>query len=93
MPALRILRLLQFEGACKILSKCLTVLVILINSNIFTSILQDSMKKFRDETQKLEQAEALKKAREKFVSFAISSYTWLFSHADYIVIFIILCRK
>ncbi len=32
-----------------------------------TSLFQESLKKFREEAQKLEQSEALKKAREKYV--------------------------
>ena len=32
-------------------------------------MLQESIKKFKDETQKLEDSDALKQARKKFVSF------------------------
>ena len=36
--------------------------------SFFITLTQESLKKFREETQKLEESPALKKAREKFVS-------------------------
>lgn len=42
---------------------------------------QESLKKFRDEAEKLEQSESLKKAREKYVSEMNSWSSILFFHS------------